>query len=119
MFLLIVAREWPLASGMIATIAQVPAKRQIGGYTGDMVPTGFDEENGVLNPPPGMSPDECEALSVWRGPQENGTPVVISCWKPTAEELAEINRTGRVWLLVLGLTMPPIQPTGHYPFLEE
>ena len=35
-------------------------------------------------------------------------PVVISCWKLTKEELDLINKTGRVYLTVLGETMPPV-----------
>lgn len=81
-----------------------------------MIATAFDQENAVLDAPPGMIPEECEPLSVYRGEDDNGNPVVISCWKPTQEELAEIQRTGRVWLVVLGRGMPPIAPTGHNPF---
>jgi hypothetical protein len=81
-----------------------------------MIATAFDEENDVLDAPAGVTPDECEPLSVWRGPMEGGTPVVISCWKPTAEEMAEIQRTGRVWIIVMGGTMPPIAPVGFNPF---
>lgn len=84
-----------------------------------MLPTSFNEENGVLDAPKGMSPDECEPLSVWRGPMDDGTPVVISCWKPTKEELEEIQRTGRVWIMVMGNTMPPILPVGLNPFVSE
>ena len=81
-----------------------------------MIATAFDEENMVLNAPDGMTADECHPLSVWRGLIENGTPCVISCWKPTVQELEEINRTGRVWLMVMGQTMPPICPVGNNPF---
>jgi hypothetical protein len=81
-----------------------------------MVPTSFDEENLVLDGPPDMSADECAMLSVWRGFLGDGNPVVISCWKPTKEELDEITRTGRVWLLVWGTTMPPVHLTGEKPF---
>ncbi len=83
-----------------------------------MVPTAFDEENGVLDRPPGMSDDECGPLSVWRG-MMGKSPVVISCWKPTTEEMEEIKRTGRVWLLVVGESMPPIAPIGISPFVNR
>jgi hypothetical protein len=43
-------------------------------------------------------------------------PVVISCWKVTQEELEEIQRTGRVWLMVYGVTMPPVVLCGVRPF---
>lgn len=78
--------------------------------------TAFNEENAVLDRPTDMSADECDALSVWRGPMENGQHVVISCWKPTKEEWEEMQRTGRIWIIVLGQSMPPIAPTGHNPF---
>lgn len=73
-----------------------------------MFPTAFAEENCVLDKPPQMTPDECEPLSVWRGLLTNGTPAVVSCWKPTKDELEEINKTGRIWLVVFGETMMPV-----------
>ncbi len=81
-----------------------------------MIPAAFDQENGVLNPPIGMSSAECETLSVWRGVLENRMPVVITCWKVTKEELEEIQRTGRVWLTVMGTTMPPVIIEGASPW---
>lgn len=78
--------------------------------------TAFDEENMVLNPPYGMTTEECEPLSVWVGLLSNGCPAVISCWKPTKEEMEEIKRTGRIWVSVMGQTMPPIAPSGFNPF---
>lgn len=80
--------------------------------------SGFDEENGVLDKSDSMTVDECEPLSVWRGIDVNGYPVVISCWKPTDKEIQEIVRTGRVWLIITGDTMPPVQLVGHKPFTK-
>lgn len=84
-----------------------------------MVPAAFDEENGVLDPPKGVSIEEVQCLSVFRGPMADGTPVVISCYKPTSKEWEEMRKTGRVWLLVQGTTMPPVSLTGHNPFQQE
>ena len=81
-----------------------------------MIATAFDEDNAVLGPPVGCTDQEVYSLSVFRGPNSAGVPVVISCWKPTKEELAEINRTGRVWLVVQGETMPPVHLDGISPF---
>lgn len=83
-----------------------------------MVPASFSQSNDVLDKPPAMTYEECEALSVWRG-VHNGFPLVVSCWKPTAAELEEIARTGRVWLLVYGPTMLPSVLSGHNPFAGE
>lgn len=86
-----------------------------------MVPTGFNEENGLAEPPFGMSPDECDTLSVWRGWLDNvgGTPVTVSCWKMTKEELEEVIKTGRIWLMVMGHTMLPTMVLGLSPFEDE
>ncbi len=84
-----------------------------------MIATAFDEENQVLDAPPGMTVDECEPLSVWRGNDVAGNPVVISCWKPTTEEWAEMRRTGRLWIIVHGHSMPPIAPVGISPFIPR
>lgn len=83
-----------------------------------MFPTSFDEAETVLGRPHNTDADDVEPLSVCRTYQEDDkkTPVVISCWKVTADELAEINRTGRVWLGVMGSTMPPVWVRGQNPF---
>lgn len=81
-----------------------------------MIPTAFDEDNAALGRPQSMTDDECGPLSVFIGNDESGCPVVISCWKPTDEELSEIIRTRRVWVIVSGTNMPPIAPTGVSPF---
>lgn len=79
----------------------------------------FEGENEVLGHPHGMTADDCDPLSVLCTTDQNGLPVVISCWKCTPEELAEINRTGRVWLGIMGVTMPPAWLSGTKPFTLE
>lgn len=78
-----------------------------------MIPTSFDESNDCLG-----SGDiaNTEALSIYRGVVNGDQPVVISCWKMTAEELEEVKRTRRVWLLTLGETMAPATLNGIKPF---
>lgn len=78
-----------------------------------MIPASFTESNNFVRAPEGMEED-CEPLSVMQG-QVNNYPVVMSCWKLTQEELNEINKTGRVWLLVMGETMPPVKLLGIKP----
>jgi hypothetical protein len=81
-----------------------------------VIATAFDEENSVLDGPPGTTSEEVQPLSVWLGKMDSGNRVVISCWKPTKEEMEEIQRTGRVWIVIMGETMPPIAPMGCSPF---
>lgn len=64
----------------------------------------------------------CEVLTVLKTQihlEGQNIPVVISCWKLTKEELEEINKTGRVWLTVVGDTMSPVQLTVEKPFQEK
>lgn len=78
-------------------------------------PSSFEESNGVLNVPAGMSEDDCTPLSVCHATGPGGMPMVVSLWKFTAEELEEVKRTGRVWLGIVGATMPPAFVSGFKP----
>lgn len=82
-----------------------------------MIPSGFDEANGTLGPPQGISEDDVSSLRVWRGLCGNQR-VVISCWRPTRAEMDEIARTGRVWLYMWGDTMPPALVSGDPPMFQ-
>ena len=82
-------------------------------------PSSFDESNACLGKPREDMADDCDALSICRTETVNGTPVVVSCWKLTAEELAEVVRTGRVWLTIAGHTMPPAHIQGIKPLVTS
>lgn len=84
-----------------------------------MNPTNFDESNHVIDKPADMDREHCDALCVWQGEVDDGefkSPVIISCWKVTQEELDEINRTGRVWIWHYGNYLQPHSATGTSPF---
>lgn len=81
-----------------------------------MNPSSFDESNIYFDKPEGMTYDECGALSVFQGKDVSGMDIVISCWKPTKEELDEINCTGRVWCYHFGTGLQPHALSGHNPF---
>lgn len=88
-----------------------------------MVATSFPESNNSLSPPDGLTEDQVSSLAVWQGmaPSEGVeglVPMCISCWKPTKEEMEEFQRTGRVWLFVWGLTMPPCSLSMITPFQQ-
>ena len=84
-----------------------------------MFPCSFDEANQIYDKPESMSYDECEALSTFTGLSADGVPVIISCWKPTREELDEINKTGRIWCFHYGTILPPHALAGNNPFKQE
>lgn len=79
------------------------------------VPTSFDESNAVLGRPEDMTDEECAPLCVFKTKTTEGRPIIVSCWKFTADELIEIYATGRVWVGIMGTTMPPIYVTGEKP----
>jgi len=81
-----------------------------------MVPTNFTESNQVFDKPLDMSHNECEALSVFKGFTADHHPIIISCWKPTLQELREINLTGRVWCYHYGNNLQPHALSGTNPF---
>lgn len=55
----------------------------------------FDGSNASYAPPEGVSEDQCKTLHVFK----NGA-CIVSCWELSADELAEINRSKRVFLSV-------------------
>lgn len=64
--------------------------------------------NSVLGAPPGVPIDQCEALPVTRAVTPDGLMHTISFWKPSAEDLALLNRGQAVRLVVVGTTHPPV-----------
>lgn len=83
-----------------------------------MTPIGFHGETHLLDKPQCMDREQCEPLPVQAGVLGDAL-VVQSCWKVTADELAEINRTGCVWLGVWGQQHPPVVVSGHRLNLED
>lgn len=81
-----------------------------------MFPTDFDESNIVFDKPPDMTRDECDPINVASAVDSEGNPILVTCWKPTAEELEEINRTGRIWCLHWGTQLQPHSLAGTNPF---
>ena len=77
---------------------------------------GFEESNCSLDKPGDMTHEQCSSLQVWRGHSDDKTPVVISCWKLTKEEVDELLKTGRIWVIIAGKTMPPLSLTAKHPW---
>lgn len=67
---------------------------------------GFEGANVVYQAPPGD--EDCYDLAVFSDGQ-----CVVSCWRLTEEELAEVARTGVVWVKVQGTALPPMLIHGE------
>lgn len=86
-----------------------------------MVPIAFDEENYVIDVRAGSSwPIEVEPIPVRLcRMKDTGIPIIVSCFKVTKEELEEIKRTGRVWMLTFGPSMNYTKLVVSNPFTYE
>lgn len=73
-------------------------------------PCSFEGETHVLDKPKGMTRDQCVPLNVKLITYDDSI-AFMSCWKLTQEELDEVNRTGKIWLIVLS-SMPPVIVSG-------
>lgn len=62
----------------------------------------FEGANCILRAPPGEE-ETCNDLHIFHNRR-----MVVSCWQLDAAELAEVARTGRVYLSVAGPTHPPL-----------
>lgn len=81
-----------------------------------MRPRQFDNSNGIIGPPPDMR-DNCNAIACYRGKDTAGTPLVITKWFPSEEELAALQAGEGVYLTCVGITMPPVIVGTEDPFL--
>lgn len=80
----------------------------------------FPEANAVLvGSPEDKAAGTVFDLPVHRYRDLDQNPHVISCWQLSPDELAEVMRTGVVWLHAWGTTHPPICVTGKKPFKEQ
>ena len=67
-----------------------------------MLPTTFPEQNKIYGKPETWTDEQCMELPVWEGQapiddEGNRSPVVISCWRLSKEDLEEIQRTGDIF----------------------
>ena len=82
----------------------------------------FDEANLILRPP---TPEDAAAgtvydLHVHRYRDLDGQPNVISKWKFTADELAQVIASGgEFWFHCWGETHPPVYIGGTDPFVRS
>lgn len=81
-----------------------------------MIRTNFPESNVIISPPEGMTEDEAGGSAfAYKGISENGVPLIITCWKPTLDEIDNMMEGGRVWLVVMGHIVSPAVVTAINP----
>ena len=80
-----------------------------------MRPVLFPEANKVLEKPPGFTDEQCGDLEVFT----DGN-CCVSCWELNKEELEMINKTGRVYALIITGTgtQPPMSLHIEPPFIN-
>ena len=78
-----------------------------------MNPQRFAESNTVMLAPHGM--EECNNIHAWKGAWGQ-QPAVITAWRPTPEELVQINLGEPIYLGCCGTTMPPVFLIVGSPF---
>lgn len=83
-----------------------------------MNPIDFEHSNCLYVKPAGWTDEQCQSLATFKGVNEDGHPLIISCWKPTELEIADIVAGKPVYLHVLTNIQPPVLLTTKDPFTE-
>lgn len=73
-----------------------------------MKPVQHSSNNAVLAPPPGMTLEQCQPLSITRVQYTGGLPGVWSYWQPSDAERVAIAAGASVRLSAIGNTHPPV-----------
>lgn len=78
----------------------------------------FPEANFTFTKPADMTDEQCMPLQVWKGKDQEGFPLIISKWSLSAEDMAEIQKSGTVYLIITGTGMPPVSLHVETPFVK-
>lgn len=81
-----------------------------------MNPKKFREANQVFTKPDGWVDGSCQDLHVYKGPDANGNPVLISEWELNDEEILQVLQTRSIYLGIVGHNQPPVFLTIESPF---
>jgi hypothetical protein len=75
-----------------------------------MSPIDFPETNVLFGPPADLDPSQCLAVPGYagkiKGGSLDGASVVVTCWQPSAEDLAKLNAGQPIFLSFIG-GLPP------------
>jgi hypothetical protein len=73
-----------------------------------MNPIYHDSNNMVLGPPTGVSKEDCATITATMVLDDQQQPMIQTYWKPSPEELAQLNANGHVILCVFGSAHPMV-----------
>jgi hypothetical protein len=76
----------------------------------------FEQANVLMKRPPNMTEEQCADVPVCVTKGQSGIPVVISCWQLTEADIKQLRKTRRLYLGVMGTTMPPVFLDPESPF---
>jgi hypothetical protein len=76
-----------------------------------MIPTKFPESNIAFQPPPDLGESQCGVIHGFAGEIAGGScdglPLMVVAWRPTAEELEQINAGACIYLSLITEGLPP------------
>jgi hypothetical protein len=81
-----------------------------------MVPVKFPGSTTEFRRPNGMTEEQCASLPALKSYDEEGFPVIVSCFKPSFKERLQLLFGGSVWLGILGNSQPPVWIVTETPF---
>jgi hypothetical protein len=61
----------------------------------------------------------CHPLPAVHVTYADGVDAVVTAWELTAEEVEDVQRTGRVWLEIRGITQPPVVLSTRCPYADD
>jgi hypothetical protein len=73
-----------------------------------MIAQRFPQSNITFEKPEGWTDEQCHAVAGFAGEDTKGRKVVITAWKPSAEELVKLNLGEPLWLIISGKRMVPV-----------
>lgn len=76
-----------------------------------MTPVEFTECNFTFGPPADLEESQCKSIRVWaghvNGGSVDGSPCIVSAWRPAPDEIEAINRGEPIFISFMGAFMPP------------
>ena len=79
-----------------------------------MIPIDFKEKTMTIGKPESVHPDDCCSLHVQVG-EENGFPMLTSCWELDDADIDALIKTRKVWLTILHNVHPMVMVTPVNP----